>query len=234
MTTSGRSQPTVNKGALAVRLLGELFERQIAATDATRASLTYKKLARYTNPTWEQKVRFGQLLERSNKKLAIGTYENALEDLQRQGRKEEGLLVVRRIVALESSPANHLRVAELSADLGEHVMSAQAFLELASLAEASGANADQYYERAYSEPVGCKDRDRLRQEPAGARRSWRGNLHFRAPGERGRDFRRTPRPLLASTTRRRTLRRVGAVDLGDVRAESGPHPSGREPDWEND
>ena len=51
--------------------MGELFERQIAATDATRASLTYKKLARYTNPTWEQKVRFGQLLEHSNKKLAI-------------------------------------------------------------------------------------------------------------------------------------------------------------------
>ena len=71
-------------------MLGELFDRQVAATDATRASLTYKKLARYANPTWEQKVRFGQLLEHSNKKLAIGTYENALEDLQRQGKKKRG------------------------------------------------------------------------------------------------------------------------------------------------
>ena len=110
---------SLNKGAQAVRLLGELFERQVAATDATRASLTYKKLARYANPTWEQKVRFGQLLEHSNKKLAIGTYENALEDLQRQGRKEEVLLVLRRIVSLEPSQTNHLRVAELSAELGE-------------------------------------------------------------------------------------------------------------------
>src|SRR5690349_19207172 len=33
----------------AVRLLGELFERQIQAGDATRASLTYKKLARFVN-----------------------------------------------------------------------------------------------------------------------------------------------------------------------------------------
>ena len=57
---------SLNKGPQAVRLLGELFERQVAATDATRASLTYKKLARYTNPSWEQKVRFGQLLEHSN------------------------------------------------------------------------------------------------------------------------------------------------------------------------
>jgi diguanylate cyclase (GGDEF)-like protein len=142
---------SLNKGAQAVKLLGELFERQVAATDATRASLTYKKLARYTNPTWEQKVRFGQLLEHSNKKLAIGTYENALEDLQKQGKKEEGLLVLRRIVSLDPSLQNHLRVAELSADLGEHMMAAQSFLQLAELAESSGSNASQYFERAYSE-----------------------------------------------------------------------------------
>lgn len=142
---------SVNKGALAVKLLGELFERQVAASDATRASLTYKKLARYANPTWEQKVRFGQLLERSNKKLAVGTYENALEDLQRQGRKEEGLLVLRRIVSLEPSQQNHLRVAEMSADLGEHVMAAQSFLQMAELAETAGGNSSQYFERAYTE-----------------------------------------------------------------------------------
>src|SRR5271154_893293 len=142
---------SLNKGPQAVKLLGELFERQVAATDATRASLTYKKLARYTNPTWEQKERVGQLLEHSNKKLAIGTYENALEDLQKQGKKEEALLVLRRIVSLDPSLANHLRVAELSADLGEHVMAAQSFLQLAELTEASGANASQWFERAYSE-----------------------------------------------------------------------------------
>jgi tetratricopeptide (TPR) repeat protein len=126
---------SVNKGAQAAQLLGELFERQVSASDATRASLTYKKLARYASPTWEQKVRFGQLLERSNKKLAVGTYENALEDLQRQGRKEEGLLVLRRIVSLEPTAANHLRVAELASDLGEHLMAAQSFLQLAELTE---------------------------------------------------------------------------------------------------
>ncbi len=142
---------SLNRGAQAVQLLGELFERQVAAADATRASLTYKKLARYANPTWEQKVRFGQLLEHSNKKLAIGTYENALEDLQRQGRKEEALLVLRRIVSLEPSHPNHLRVAELSAELGEHVMASQSFLQLAELAETSGGNGSPWFERAYAE-----------------------------------------------------------------------------------
>src|ERR1700729_4167234 len=46
----------------AVNLLSELFERQVKVGDATRASLTYKKLARHTSPTWEQKFCFGQLL----------------------------------------------------------------------------------------------------------------------------------------------------------------------------
>ncbi|MGC2513150.1 MAG: tetratricopeptide repeat protein, partial [Terriglobales bacterium] len=142
---------SLNRGAQAVRLLGELFERQVASKDATRASLTYKKLARYANPTWEQKVHFGQLLEHSNKKLAIGTYENALEDLQRQGRKEEGLLVLRRIVSLEPSQQNHLRVAEWAAELGEHVLASQSFLQLAQLMETSGGNASPWFERAYTE-----------------------------------------------------------------------------------
>src|SRR5213082_600968 len=35
----------------AVRLLGELFERQVETGENTRASLTYKKLARYATPT---------------------------------------------------------------------------------------------------------------------------------------------------------------------------------------
>jgi diguanylate cyclase (GGDEF)-like protein len=142
---------SLNKGVQAVKLMGELFERQVAAAEATRASLTYKKLARYTNPSWEQKVRFGQLLENSNKKLAIGTYENALEDLRRTGKQEEGLLVLRRIVSLDPSQANHLRVAEFSAELGEHVMASQSFLQLAEMAEASGANGSQWFERAYAE-----------------------------------------------------------------------------------
>ena len=142
---------TLNKGPQAVRLLGELFERQVSVSDATRASLTYKKLARYANPTWEQKVRFGQLLEQSNKKLAVGTYENALEDLQRQGRKEEALLVLRRIVALEPTQANHLRTAEVSADMGEHTTASQEFLQVAKLAETAGTDAGQWYEKAYTE-----------------------------------------------------------------------------------
>jgi diguanylate cyclase (GGDEF)-like protein len=142
---------SLSRTAEAVTLLGDLFERQVAMGEATRASLTYKKLARHGNPTWEQKFRFGQLLENSNKKLAVGTYENALDDLARQNKKDESLEVLARIVLLEPNQANHLRLAELCSQLGDSKHAAAAFLKTAELAEAAGQDASQYHERAYSE-----------------------------------------------------------------------------------
>jgi diguanylate cyclase (GGDEF)-like protein len=142
---------SLSRNADAVRLLGELFERQVAAGDATRASLTYKKLARHGNPTWQQKVRFGQLLEGSNKKLAVGTYEAALLDLGKLGKKQESVEILDRIVALEPIAANLLRAAELASDLGNHKGAAAAFQRLAQLATADGGDPSQLYERAYQE-----------------------------------------------------------------------------------
>src|SRR5262245_25891375 len=142
---------SLSRNADAVKLLGELFERQVGTGDATRASLTYKKLARHGNPTWQQKFRFGQLLENSNKKLAIGTYENALDDLAKQRKQAECLQVMTRIVALEPTQGNQLRMGGLCSQMGESKAAAAAFHKAAELAEAAGADASQYYERAYSE-----------------------------------------------------------------------------------
>jgi len=140
-----------NRTADAVRLLGQLFERQVNAGDATRASLTYKKLARHGNPTWEQKFRFGQLLEGSNKKLAVGTYESALSDLAKLGNRQGALTVMGRVVGLEPSKANFLRVAELSSDFGDSRAAAEAFKRVAQLEAGAGGDAAQWYERAYQE-----------------------------------------------------------------------------------
>src|SRR5580698_4425594 len=52
---------SLSRNKEAVLLLGDLFERQVSSGDATRASLTYKKLARHGSPSWQQKYRFGQL-----------------------------------------------------------------------------------------------------------------------------------------------------------------------------
>src|SRR6202795_1074462 len=138
-----------NRGRDAVRLLGELFERQVNAGDATRASLTYKKLARHGSPTWDQKFRFGQLLEGSNKKLAVGTYESALSDLAKLENKRDALQVLGRVVVLDPSQENFLRVAELSSELGESKAAAVAFKSVAQLVGEEGGDPAQWYERAY-------------------------------------------------------------------------------------
>jgi len=135
----------------AVKLLGAMFERQVQSGDATRASLTYKKLARFVNPTWEQKVRFGELLENNNRKLAAETYENALQELTKQGRKQDSLNVLQRILKLDSNQKNLLRFAELSSELGDGKSAAPAFLKVAELTKAAGGDAAPWVERAYGE-----------------------------------------------------------------------------------
>jgi diguanylate cyclase (GGDEF)-like protein len=135
----------------AIRLLGELFDHQVDAGDATRASITYKKLARYVTPTWDQKVHFGQILENSNRKLALESYESALEELGKQARKPDALLVLRRVVALDPSEKNYLRLGELSSEVGDNKGAASSFLKLAELTEAAGSNAALFFERAYAE-----------------------------------------------------------------------------------
>jgi diguanylate cyclase (GGDEF)-like protein len=135
----------------AVSLLGELFERQLEAGENSRASLTYKKLARYATPTSAQRVRFAQILETSNRKLAVETYESALEDLSKNGRPQDCATVLQRLVALEPSEKNFLRLGELCSQAGNKPVAASAFLKLAEMTEASGTDAAKWYERAYTE-----------------------------------------------------------------------------------
>jgi tetratricopeptide (TPR) repeat protein/GGDEF domain-containing protein len=135
----------------AVALLGELFDRQLEAGENTRASLTYKKLARYTTPTSIQRIHFGQILETSNRKLALETYESALEDITKNGRPQDCVMVLQRLVALEPSERNFLRLGELCSKAGDKEAAAVAFFKLAGMTEASGSDAAKCYERAYNE-----------------------------------------------------------------------------------
>jgi diguanylate cyclase (GGDEF)-like protein len=135
----------------AVKLLGDLFERQIEGGDATRASLTYKKLARFVTPTWDQKLRFGELLEKSHPKQALETYETVFQELTKQGRKQDSLTALKRVLALNSSGQNLQALGELSSELGESKAAAAAFLKIAQLTQAAGGNSAQWIERAYAE-----------------------------------------------------------------------------------
>jgi tetratricopeptide (TPR) repeat protein/GGDEF domain-containing protein len=135
----------------AVQLLGEQFERQLAAGDGMRASLTYKKLARFANPSCEQRIRFAELLENSNRRLAVETYESALEELFKQRRKTDALEVLQKMVGLDGSERNMSRLGQFCSEAGDSKQAAAAFLKLAQTAEASGGKPNQWYEKAYAE-----------------------------------------------------------------------------------
>ncbi|HYL95015.1 MAG TPA: diguanylate cyclase, partial [Terriglobales bacterium] len=92
-----------------------------------------------------------QLLEGSNKKLAVGTYEAALSDLVKLGKKQETAEILSRIVALEPIQANFLRVAELASESGNRKVAATAFQRVAQLVAAENGDPAQWYERAYQE-----------------------------------------------------------------------------------
>jgi diguanylate cyclase (GGDEF)-like protein len=145
---------TLQRTTEAVKLLGELFERQLEAGENARASLTYKKLARYVTPTSLQKVRFAQIVETSNRKLALETYESALEELTRQGRQQDCLMVLKRMVALEPSERSFVRLGELCSQMGDKTGAAAAFLQLAEMTAACGGDTAQWFERAYAEDSG--------------------------------------------------------------------------------
>jgi diguanylate cyclase (GGDEF)-like protein len=142
---------SLSRTSEAVRLLGQLFDRQIAAGDVSRASLTYKRLARLVNPSTEQRLGFAKLVEPSNKKLALELYESVLSDMTKQGRKPDSLGVLKRVVELDPSDKHLLMLGELCSQLKDGRGAAAAYVRIAELREAEGANAAEWYERAYAE-----------------------------------------------------------------------------------
>ena len=142
---------SLNRAAEAVILLGQLFERQVSAGDASRASLTYKRLARLVTPTSDQKFRFANVIENSNKKLALETYESAYADQIKQNHEADALASIKAIVKLEDSEPNLLRLGDLASKLGEKKVAASAFARIAEQRTAAGKEAHELYERAYTE-----------------------------------------------------------------------------------
>ncbi len=96
-------------------------------------------------------MRFGELLEKSHPKQALETYEGVFQELAKQGRKQDSLVALKRVLALDSSEKNLQQLGELSSELGESKAAAAAFLKVAQLTQAAGGNAAQWMERAYAE-----------------------------------------------------------------------------------
>lgn len=141
---------SLNRPGDAAKLLGPLFDRQAAANDAAKASITYKKLQRFTTPTMDQALRFAQLVEKSAKKDALDAYELAITGLVGAGRKPDALGALKRVVALDPSVNNWKRQGEMAADLLDVKTAAEAFFQVGELEVKGGREGASWYERAFS------------------------------------------------------------------------------------
>jgi tetratricopeptide (TPR) repeat protein/GGDEF domain-containing protein len=139
----------VNDTQQAVKLLGDLFYRQVDAGDSTNAALTYKKLTRFAKPTLEQTFRYAQFVETSNRKEALEAYEAALAGFTAQHNNQRALAVLERIVFLDPSGQNFWRAGELALEMGEGKKACVCFLSVGELELKSGGNAAPWFERAY-------------------------------------------------------------------------------------
>src|SRR5215468_2527705 len=140
---------SLHRHADAAALLSELFERQAEGGNSIKAVVTYKKLARVTNPTVDQTLRFAQLAERSSRKEAIEAYELAAKVFANSKRKKDEFTAVQRLRGLDPTPANIEREGTLAAELREEKHAAACFVQLGKMTDEQGGDGFGWYERAY-------------------------------------------------------------------------------------
>jgi len=141
---------TLNRGKDAAKLLSELFDHQAAIGDASKAAISYKKIARLGTPTVDQTYRYAQLVEKSNKEAALEAYETAYNAMRAGSREGEALAALGRLVALDPSTKNYKRQGDLAAQMGDGKTASLAFLHLGDGDKPNSDARFGYYERAYT------------------------------------------------------------------------------------
>jgi GGDEF domain-containing protein/tetratricopeptide (TPR) repeat protein len=142
----------VNRANEAAALLSELFDRQMAAGDNARATVTYKKLARIVPPALGQTLRYAQVSERSgSRREALDAYEAAVEGFTKEGRENEALSALRKIAAIEGNEKNLTRLADLAAKLKDHKSAGEACLKIGLTEESEGHIGFPWFERAHQQ-----------------------------------------------------------------------------------
>ena len=145
----------INRPEEAGSLLSELFDRELAVGDNARAAVTFKKLARVAPPKLGQILRFAQAAERNgSRREAIEAYNTAVNGFLQQGRENEALSAMRRMVALDPDPRNMKRLADMASKLQDRETAADVLVKLAIAEEEEGRSAFAWFERAHQQDPG--------------------------------------------------------------------------------
>lgn len=133
----------------AIEYLNTLFDHCAAHGRPSDAIANYKRLVRMGPVDTDRTFKFAQLSEKTSPREALEAYHTSLDAMLASGQKQDALLAIKRIVALEPNSENLRREAELAESMGDRQSAAASLFELAKLEIAAGRDGASIFSRAY-------------------------------------------------------------------------------------
>ncbi len=141
---------SLNRERQASLLLGDAFDHYLSADRVSEANTTYKKLLRLGRVTAERTFRLAQLLDKHNSRRdALEAYDHAATDFLAQGRKQNALTALRRMMALDPNADVCRREAALAEQLGDLKGAAASFFQLGQFLRKEGKTPTEAFEKAF-------------------------------------------------------------------------------------
>lgn len=131
------------------RYLCELFDHSSTQGRPSDAVNYYKKLMRLGPVDTDRTFKYAQLIEKSSPREALEAFRGIFDSLLTHGRKQEALVAIKKMVALEPSPENLRREAELAESMGDRQEAANSLYKLAKMEESAGRDSAAIFARAY-------------------------------------------------------------------------------------
>jgi diguanylate cyclase (GGDEF)-like protein len=140
---------SLNLSSEAAEHLGEIFDNAAAHSRNPEAIQAYKKLQHLGPVDTDRMFKYAQIVERSSPREAIEILNTVFQNYLEKGEQEQALATVKHMVALDPSPENYHRQAQLCVATGETREAALAYKRLGDLEEAGGKNGAAAFEQAY-------------------------------------------------------------------------------------
>jgi len=129
--------------------LSELFDSSFAQNRATDAISYYKKLQRMGVSDTDRTFKYARLIEKSSPRESLEAFRSVFDPLLASGRKEDALLAIKKMVALEPNAENLRREAELAEVMGDKKAAAASLFQLGKLEENASRDGSADFARAY-------------------------------------------------------------------------------------
>src|SRR5581483_10279728 len=140
---------TLNLTDEATQYLNDLFDRTALDGRPSDAISHYKKLQRLGPVSTERTFQYAQLVEKTSPREAVEAFRTSFTALLAEGNRHDALTAIKHMVALEPSPGNLRREADLAETMGDREGAAASLFQLGKVEESAGRDAAAVYAQAY-------------------------------------------------------------------------------------